>query len=73
MIELDEILSEVAIYAPAAPEGLSIKFLREAAQELCRRGKSWRAYRTAKARARRRSSTASPDPPSPVGFNPVWI
>lgn len=46
MIELDEILSEVAIYAPAAPEGLSIKFLREAAQDLCRRGKGWRVTET---------------------------
>lgn len=46
MIDLDEILSEVSIYAPAAPEGLAIKFLREAAQDLCRRGKSWRATET---------------------------
>ncbi len=46
MIELDEILSEVTPLAPSAPETLAIKFLREAAQDLCRRGKSWKLTET---------------------------
>lgn len=42
MTELDELLREVVVHAPNAPEPMVIRYLREAAQEFCRRTKVWR-------------------------------
>ncbi|CEJ15944.1 hypothetical protein BN1110_06295 [bacterium YEK0313] len=43
MTELEELLREVLVHAPNAPEPMVIRYLREAAQELCRRTLVWRA------------------------------
>lgn len=42
MIELEELLPDVMVHCPAAPEPLAIRFLREAAMELCEASLSWR-------------------------------
>lgn len=40
--DIDELLPEVLTYAPKCPEPLAFRFIREAAVEVCTRGKVWR-------------------------------
>jgi hypothetical protein len=40
-IDFDELLPEIAIYAPKVPDIVAFRFIREAAREMCTRGKLW--------------------------------
>lgn len=44
MVDIDELLPEVMTHAPNAPEPVVLRYIREAAQELCRRGRLWREF-----------------------------
>jgi hypothetical protein len=42
VIELYELISEVTIYAPAVAEPVAVRYLREAARDICQAGKLWK-------------------------------
>jgi len=44
MLDMDEMLPDVATYAPHAPEPLVFRFLRETARTLCQRLPIWREW-----------------------------
>lgn len=48
MVEIDELLREVLVHSPNAPEPIAIRYLREAAQELCERAGLWKVTDTMK-------------------------
>ncbi|PTM61900.1 hypothetical protein [Phreatobacter oligotrophus] len=48
MIELEELLPDVLVHVPACPEPLAIRYLREAAMQLCEASLSWRESETLK-------------------------
>jgi hypothetical protein len=44
MIDIDDFLPEVMTHAPNAPEPLVMRYIREVAQDLCRRTRFWREW-----------------------------
>ncbi|CAN7305442.1 hypothetical protein LJR231_001570 [Phyllobacterium sp. LjRoot231] len=44
MIDIEEFLPDVLTNAPSCPEPLAYRWIREAAKEVCQRGKMWREW-----------------------------